>query len=119
MAIKQTSSAPMNRTKSQIRAHFRRVCYERDGYACVTCGCPKENIERLDVHHITDRNEMPGGGYVLENGISLCPDCHLKAEKYHQTDGWDWEEGYHPNSLYFRIGSSKEEAIQASKNELI
>jgi hypothetical protein len=29
---------------------------------------------------------MPGGGYVAENGISLCENCHQQAEVFHQTN---------------------------------
>ena len=69
----------------------------------------------LDAHHITDRNLMPNGGYVKENGISLCPPCHIYAENYHIHDGKMWSEGYHPNDLYAKIGSSYEKAVEASK----
>jgi hypothetical protein len=79
------------------------------------CGAPESEVEQLDAHHITDRNEIPNGGYVKENGITLCPECHMKAEEYHQSEGMDWPQGFHPNSLYWRIGSSPEEAIEASK----
>jgi hypothetical protein len=34
----------------------------------------------LEVHHITNRNLLPKGGYVKENGITLCPSDHEKAE---------------------------------------
>lgn len=103
-------------SKSQIRANFRKVCLKRDGHSCVTCGISEEEAGHLDVHHITDRNEIPNGGYVLENGISLCNECHLKAERYHISGGWQWEEGYHPNTLYYLIGSSPEKAVEASEN---
>ena len=69
----------------------------------------------LDAHHITDRSEMPNGGYVHENGIALCPECHIKAEKFHQTNGQDWEQGFHPNDLYLKIGSSHKKAYVASE----
>ena len=61
---------------------------------------------------------MPNGGYVLENGISLCDrdnGCHWKAEQFHLTDGEDWEDGFHPNDLYDLIGSSYEEAFDKSE----
>lgn len=105
----------MRPTKSQIRHNFRKAVFKRDGHRCAVCGVSESDIEKLDAHHITDRNEMPNGGYVKENGISLCPSCHEKAEIYHQTNGWDWVRGFHPNSLYFRIGSSPEEAVAASE----
>jgi hypothetical protein len=53
---------------------------------------------------------MPNGGYVPENGISLCKvdeNCHLKAERC--------EPGYDPGALYERIGSSYEAAFEASE----
>jgi hypothetical protein len=68
----------------------------------------------IDAHHITDRNKMPNGGYVKENGITVCEECHLKAEKFHQTGGLEWEEGFHPNDLYKLIDSSFNLALQKS-----
>lgn len=68
---------------------------------------------RPDAHHITDRALMPNGGYVQENGITLCPECHRKAETFHETGtalpGWS------PDDLYRKVGSSREEAETASK----
>lgn len=58
---------------------------------------------------------MPNGGYVPENGISVCHRCHQLAEIYHSTGGTRWYTGLHPNDLYRLIGSSKELAIQASQ----
>ena len=56
---------------------------------------------------------MPNGGYVKENGISLCPTCHEKAEVFHSTGtalpGWA------PEDLYRLIGSSYEQAVKASE----
>ncbi len=90
--------------KKQVRMVFRKAVFQRDRYRCAMCGKPGKdrqgsdghrNFHRdvpdaslllLDAHHITDRNEMPNGGYVEENGISLCDyGCHLLAEVYHQT----------------------------------
>lgn len=108
----------MGKKKKQIRSKFRNAVYKRDGYGCKTCNkqFTKETArENLDAHHITDRNEIPNGGYVKENGISLCDECHIKAEKYHITEGKEWVEGYHPNDLYKLIDSSKEEAIKKSE----
>ncbi len=49
---------------------------------------------------------MPNGGYVKENGISVCDDCHLLAE--------DAAPGFEPEVLYEKIGSSHEAALKAS-----
>jgi hypothetical protein len=105
--------------KKEIRKKFRDAVYKRDNYTCRSCTFyygPEKAQDFLDAHHITDRSLMPGGGYVKENGISLCKeDCHMKAEQFHITDGVEWEPGMHPDDLYKIIGSSHEEAIKASE----
>ena len=76
--------------------------------------CGKDYI-KLDSHHITDADEMPNGGYVLENGITLCDTengCHMKAEQYHI--GNKVEKGYTPDELYKLINSSYEVAYKKS-----
>jgi len=97
--------------KKEIRSAFRNAVFKRDGGKCLFCDI-KEN---LDAHHITDRNEMPNGGYVKENGISLCPTHHMMAEKFHITQGKEWEPNFHPDDLYNKIKSSKQLAIQKSE----
>lgn len=92
--------------KKIIRDKFRNEVFKRDGYKCRVCG---RNDVKLDAHHIEDRNEMPNGGYVKENGITLCDyqdGCHMKAERYHITNGKDWVEGFHPLELFKLIGSN-------------
>ncbi len=104
--------------KKQLRDDFRKAVFQRDNNKCVMCG---RSAGKLDAHHITDRHEMPNGGYVLENGITLCADdsyggidnCHWKAERFHAT-GYS-HLGYSPKDLYNKIGSSQELAIQKSK----
>jgi hypothetical protein len=60
---------------------------------------------------------MPNGGYVKENGISLCKgedgtSCHEKAEAY--LIGQSTDVQFSPETLYQLIGSSQEKAYQAS-----
>lgn len=106
----------MSNAKKAIRKYFRDACYKRDGFRCATCGM-KSSLDKaeqeLDAHHITDRNEMPNGGYVKENGISLCAECHEKAEVYHSTG--TAVEGFAPDDLYKKINSSYEKAVKASE----
>ncbi len=63
------------------REQFREGCLKRDSHQCVICHA-KEDIV---VHHIVDRRLYSGvnelGGYFLENGSSLCSECHIKAEQ--------------------------------------
>lgn len=105
----------MSERKQQIRKNFRDSCYKRDGFRCAMCNTKSSKDkaeEELDAHHITDRTEMPNGGYVKENGISLCPDCHQKAEVFHSTG--TAHPGYAPEDLYKKINSSYEKAVEAS-----
>ncbi len=101
-------------SKKDTRKSFRNSVFERDDYTCHVCK-NKGTVETLDAHHITDRSEMPNGGYVKENGITVCKeDCHFKVEKFHIFEGKEWEDGLHPDDLYKMVGSSKEEAIAKS-----
>lgn len=116
----------MSAKKKGVREKFREDVFERDGRSCAVC---RRNEVKFDAHHITDRTLMPHGGYVKENGITLCSDlfpgddnfrpgqasCHEKAELFHQSGGAGWAPGMHPDDLYKLIGSSKEKAIKASE----
>ena len=94
----------MSLKKKLIRKNFREAVFSRDNHCCVFCDC-KEN---LDPHHITDRHNFKNGGYVLENGITVCEIHHLECEQYHISKGKSWVEGKHPDDLYKLINSSYE-----------
>lgn len=106
--------------KKLLRSQFRRDVFTRDKHKCRCCGAdgydrqdePVVGKVPLDAHHISNRDEMPNGGYVKENGISVCDDCHLKAEAFWSTG--EAVEGFSPEELYLKIGSSFELAVQAS-----
>lgn len=117
--------------KRQIRTAFREDVFSRDGYACQVCGRqwrPEDSdpvLKRVNAHHITNRKEMPNGGYVPENGITVCDvaafadhsqSCHMRVEQWHITGGAKVEEGLDPETLYRIIGSSYDEAVRASRS---
>ena len=99
-------------TKKEIRQKFRSDVFQRDGHKCVFCKAK----DALDAHHITDRSEMPNGGYVKENGITVCEKCHMECEMFHISGGVKWVDGKHPDDLYRIIRSSKELAVKMSEN---
>jgi 5-methylcytosine-specific restriction endonuclease McrA len=105
----------MGAEKKIVRKNFRDACYKRDGFRCAVCGM-KSSMEKaeqeLDAHHITSRDVMPNGGYVSQNGISLCSECHIKAEVFHSTG--TPVEGYSIEDLYKKINSNYEKAVEAS-----
>ena len=118
-----------NKQKSKrLRKEFNTACRERDGNQCVFCvDTPLDDVRvihrdspakpsTIAVHHITDRHEMPNGGYAEENGMCLCDAHHELAELFHVSNGEKWMEGMHPDDLYKLIGSSKEIALKACEN---
>ena len=92
------------------RKTFNETCLKRDHNKCVFCHI----TEDLDVHHITDRHEMPNGGYATSNGITVCSKHHLDAEQFHITG--KSIPGFSPEELYTKIGSSYEKAYLDSEN---
>lgn len=110
----------MNNSKKKVRANFRNSVFKRDNYTCQGCG-KKYSIEiaeeNLDAHHVQSRKIFQFGGYVEENGVSLCKNgkfsCHQKAEQW--LNEGHGELGYSPEELYGKIGSSFELAIEKDK----
>ncbi len=62
------------------RREFNSSCLKRDENKCVFC----DTTEDLNVHHITDRHEMPNGGYATSNGVTVCETYHHDCEAYHR-----------------------------------
>ena len=63
---------------------FREAVFERDGHICVVPDCI---LPAADAHHIIERalwtEEDEQGGYLIENGASLCAQHHFQAERNH------------------------------------
>lgn len=100
----------MSNKKKAIRELFRDAVFKRDGHKCRFCSI----TENLDAHHIIDRTLMANGGYVKENGITLCPQHHLHAEIWHSSGGTDSVEGMTPTDLFKKIYGTYELAVEAS-----
>ncbi len=61
----------------------RKRTLERDDYECQNCGKGRAALGRNpDVHHIVPVREFddPVNAHFIENLVSLCPQCHAKAE---------------------------------------
>lgn len=48
----------------------------RDNYTCQDCGLHEPEI--LEVHHIVSKQVAPEKQFDLDNGITLCPNCHKR-----------------------------------------
>jgi len=57
------------------RDEFREGVFARDGHKCVFCDQPA-----VDAHHIIERRLWDNGGYMLDNGASVCELHHLACE---------------------------------------
>lgn len=101
----------MSAKKKLARQKFRDEVLKRDRNKCVIC----KTEDNIEAHHIVDRELMPGGGYVKENGITLCREHTEMAEHHRQEDGVEGEEAYAPNKLYLKIGSNHDKALKASE----
>lgn len=49
--------------------------YERQKGLCADCGSPLD-LRTVNCHHIKPWSE--GGRTTVENGLALCPECHIK-----------------------------------------
>ena len=58
------------------RYKFRKEVFCRDNYLCVIC-----KKEADAAHHIVERRLWCDFGLYVQNGASLCPQCHIKAEQ--------------------------------------
>lgn len=64
--------------KLLTRDEFREDVFKRDNHKCVMCENPA-----TAAHHIIERKLFPveSGGYYLENGASVCDQCHILCEQ--------------------------------------
>jgi 5-methylcytosine-specific restriction endonuclease McrA len=59
--------------------NWRSLVFERDNYTCQ--GCSKTG-GYLESHHIKSWARFPDLRYILENGSTLCKDCHKLTNNY-------------------------------------
>ena len=66
-------------SKSKMYTWSKRV-KERDDYICQHCHLDVLP-EEMDAHHIVPKSKFPQYAYDLDNGQTLCKDCH-RIEHY-------------------------------------
>ena len=63
------------RTNTTLQ-HWAAQVKKRDGFRCVICG----RTEHLEAHHLIPVRVDAELKYSVQNGITLCRDCHARVE---------------------------------------
>ncbi len=74
-----TASNAKMRNNNQLK-EWRRKVYERDHFTCIQCG--NNEGHNLEADHIKSFALYPELRYKLNNGRTLCHECHLKTPTY-------------------------------------
>lgn len=68
-----------DRRKSFEMVMWRKAVFSRDDYTCRLC---EKRGGRLQPHHILPYSKFKDQRGILDNGITLCLDCHGHVHKY-------------------------------------
>lgn len=80
---KRTHEQRVKERKTSEYRLWRTAVFERDKYQCQSCGYEKGHT--LVAHHIQSYSKHIGLRYDVNNGVTLCEDCH---KEYHKIYGW-------------------------------
>lgn len=63
---------------------WRKSVFERDYYTCIWCGARNGNGKRviLNADHIKPFSLFPELRFAIDNGRTLCVDCHKKTSTF-------------------------------------
>jgi hypothetical protein len=82
--------------RSKKAREWRDAVWERDGYACKTCGYSGDNM-LIHAHHVKGWDEYPELRFETDNGLTLCHSCHAKIHGKQVCnllkDGVSWIKG--------------------------
>lgn len=70
--------------KSQEYKLWREAVFERDNYTCIWCGARGGNGKKVILHpdHIKPFALYPELRFAIDNGRTLCVDCHKTTDTY-------------------------------------
>ena len=68
---------------------WRKAVYERDNYTCVWCGVRSKRGKSVILHadHIKPFAYYPELRFAIDNGRTLCIDCHKTTDTYMKKGG--------------------------------
>jgi hypothetical protein len=62
---------------------WRKSVLERDHRTCRDCG----STENINAHHIKSLIEYPEFVFEIDNGLTLCEDCHKRHTSWQRLNG--------------------------------
>ena len=73
---------------------WRKAVFDRDLYTCQCCGARNGHGKyiRLEAHHIKDWKNNVEDRYIIENGVTLCIDCHTLFHSVYGKKGNNQEQ---------------------------
>jgi len=79
-------TTPINKLirKSFEMEIWRKAVFERDNWTCVWCGAKNGNGKKviLNADHIKPFSKYPALRFAIDNGRTLCVDCHKKTNTF-------------------------------------
>jgi len=78
---------------------WRLAVYGRDNFTCQICGCSKSG--RLQAHHIKRFALFPERRFAVDNGITLCVNCHKSIRGEEESHEF----------MFFKLNAAKKEAF--------
>jgi len=79
-----TKRAVVNRARESRRMKaWRAAVLERDEHSCRECGSTVD----VTAHHVFKLADFPEVAFDINNGKSLCPECHKATDNYGRRGG--------------------------------
>lgn len=75
--------------KSKEYVLWRTAVFMRDNYTCVWCNRKEEVSGKLNADHIKPFANYPELRFAIDNGRTLCVECHKKTDTYLNKNRWN------------------------------